>query len=340
MYASGSEPPHLYWTEAAVAAAAALYCLYRTLSSLRRDRLVADTPLVKIRSAAQGYVKVFGRAAAGPDGVLAAPLSGKPCIWWRYEIDQKVRNAKGQTNWESVDSGTSISLFALDDGDAECLVGPVRAEITPTTKSVWYGDDSRPTGLSAVSVGLSIEGNYRYTECLLGAGDRLSVLGEFQAHSETGDGGEAAAGLLKAWKADQAALLERFDLNHDGHIDAAEWEVARQAAQRESQAKTLSAPVTRMCVISEPTRGEPFLIAALDAAHLVRRERLHAAMFFSVGLLSVMACAWAAEHARDAQAMPTHLNYTRTAPSLFPVLIGLVPAAVAFARWVAGRQRN
>jgi hypothetical protein len=340
MYAAGPQTPSMYWIAAATAAAAALYCLHRTLSSLQRDRRVADTPLVKIRSAAQGYVNVFGRAAAGPDGMLAAPLSGRPCIWWRYEIEQKVRGAKGRTNWETVDSGASVSLFALDDADAECLVGPVRAEITPTTKNVWYGENSKPTGFPAGSFGVSVGGDYRYTECLLGAGDRLSVLGEFHAHSETGDSGAAAAGLLKAWKADQAALLKRFDRNHDGHIDAEEWEIARQEAQRESQAQTLSAPVTRMCVISEPTHGEPFLIAALDAAHLVRRERLHAAMFFSLGLLSVAACAWALEHARDAHTVLTQVNDVRTPPSLPPGLVALLPAAVALARWVARRQQN
>jgi hypothetical protein len=335
MYVSGSHPALVYWIEAGIAAAAALYSLYRTLSSLQRDRLVADTPLVKIRSAAQGYVRVFGRAAAAPDGALTAPLSGRPCVWWRYEIEQRVRNAKGQTHWESVDSGTSVSLFALEDTDSQCLVGPVRAEITPTIKSVWYGNSARPTSFSASSSRLLNEENYRYTECLLAERDCLSVLGEFHAHSETGDAGVAAAELLKSWKADQVRLLERFDRNHDGHIDAAEWEVARQEAQRESQAQTLNAPVTRLCVISEPSHGEPFLIASLDERHLVRRERLHAALFFSLGLLSVGACAWAIVQAQDTPATPAMGNHMHT--ELFPVLITLLPVMVAFGRWAARR---
>ena len=48
---------------AVMAAAGALLALYNFFVRLRRDRLLADTPPVRIRSAAQGYVKVSGRAA-------------------------------------------------------------------------------------------------------------------------------------------------------------------------------------------------------------------------------------------------------------------------------------
>jgi len=51
-----------FWEAAAALAAIACWALYKFASSLRRDRLLEDTPLVKIRSAAQGYVKVYGRA--------------------------------------------------------------------------------------------------------------------------------------------------------------------------------------------------------------------------------------------------------------------------------------
>ena len=46
---------------AGVAAAFAAIGLYGFLSRIRRDRTVGDTPLVRVRSAAQGYVKVVGR---------------------------------------------------------------------------------------------------------------------------------------------------------------------------------------------------------------------------------------------------------------------------------------
>jgi hypothetical protein len=293
---------HYYGWVAAACAALALWALYRFLVSLRRDRLVSDTPLVKIRSAAQGYVKLFGRTLAAGDTALCAPLSRRPCVWWRYEVEQKVRGPRGETNWESIDSGSSVDLFVLADADAQCLVGPVNAEITPTTHTVWYGAEAKPCAPPA-SPGLWQSGDYRYTESLLDVGARLSVVGELRSHSEPGDNNAAAAELLKQWKQDQPALLARFDRNHDGHIDAAEWDAVRQEALKTSQAQSLKSPITRMRVISQPTNGEPFLIAAMDDAHLARREKRHAALFLCLGLCCVIACAWSLDHGRELDAM-------------------------------------
>jgi hypothetical protein len=100
---------------------------------------------------------------------------------------------------------------------------------------------------------------------------------------------------LRLWKQDQAALLTRFDANHDGHIDVQEWEAARSVAAREAQAQVLSADVERVSVIAQPTNGEPFLIAPLSAAQLVRREKILAALYFALGIAAVILCAWGLE---------------------------------------------
>jgi hypothetical protein len=295
---------HYYWMGAAACGAVALWALYRFFASMRRDRLLADTPLAKIRSAAQGYVKLFGRTAPANGTALAAPLSSRPCVWWRYNVEQKFRNAKGETRWESIDSGSSVDLFVLAESDAQCLVGPVNAEITPTMHDVWYGVDPRPCGPPQPS-GLLHSGDYRYTESLLNAGVQVSVCGELRSHSEGSSSADAgAAALLKQWKQDQQGLLARFDANHDGRIDATEWEAVRQAAIKEAQSQNLNTPITRMSVISQPPNGEPFLIAAMDDAHLVRREKVHAALYLCLGLLCVVLCAVAIEHAHALGATP------------------------------------
>jgi hypothetical protein len=286
-----------YWTAAALFGAAACWALYKFSSRIRRDRLIADTPLVKIRSAAQGYVKVFGQAHSGGADSTAAPLSSRSCIWWSYEVEEKHRNAKGETTWRSIDSGTSVTPFVLADGDGECLVGPVNAEITPTSHDVWYGDEPTPSGPPTGS-GLLSGGQYRYTERLLRAGDQLSVTGELRSNSAIESSDAAAAALLHQWKSDQPALLARFDQNHDGKIDAAEWENVRRAAAAESQAHTLKSAIVRTSIIGEPTHGEPFLIAPMDSSHLVNREKLFAAMFFAIGIVCAGLCAWAIEQAR------------------------------------------
>ena len=284
---------------AAGSAALASWALARFLRSLSRDRLLADTPLVKIRSAAQGYVKVAGRAAPAGAAPLAAPLSGRPCVWWSYTLEHNEANDRGDKRWRTVETATSVDLFALEDGDARCLVGPVNAEITPTSRDVWCGARPYPGTIPSrprPEAQLDFD-DYRYTERLLSVGDRLSVLGELRSHSEAGDGTLDAAHLLRCWKQDQGSLLARFDSNHDGRIDSLEWETARRAAEAESGDRKLKSPLVRMSVISEPANGQAFLIAALDDKQLTRREKLHAAWYFGLGLLCVILCAWSIEGA-------------------------------------------
>jgi hypothetical protein len=283
---------------ALVAAVVALLALWRFLARVRRNRLVADTPEVRIRSAAQGYVKVRGRTQPAGPSPCSAPLSARPCVWWAYEIAHEERDSRGNRRWHTTDSRSSVEPFALvDDDDARCLVGPVKAEITPTVRNVWYGASSWPmTGPPESSPLLSL-GSWRYTERLLGVGARVCVLGEFRSHSETGDANAAIAAKLHEWKQDQQGLLSRFDLDHDGRLSEAEWEAARAAAARECQTQTLQSSITRESVISEPVNGEPFLIAPLSEAALERRERLFAALYLALGLVGVIICAWAIRHA-------------------------------------------
>jgi len=44
--------------------------------NLRRARTIEDTPMAKIRSAAQGYISVGGLAQAIDDDPVIAPLTG------------------------------------------------------------------------------------------------------------------------------------------------------------------------------------------------------------------------------------------------------------------------
>jgi E3 Ubiquitin ligase len=287
-----------FWEAAGVLALIACWSLYKFAASLRRDRLLEDTPLVKIRSAAQGYVKVYGHAKPADADPTIAPLSSRPCVWWSYQVEEKHHNAKGETCWRTINTASSVTPFLLADADGECLVGPVNAEITPTSRDVWYGDSPSPSGGPVASGAYLGSEDYRYTERLLHIDDQLTVTGELRSNSEIHTGNEEAAALLRQWKSDQPALMARFDQNHDGKIDAAEWEAARRAAVGEAQSRTLQTNIVRTSCIGEPAHGEPFLIAPMDSQHLVRREKLFAVMFLTIGVLSAGFSAWAAEHAR------------------------------------------
>jgi len=297
VYPHASQPPP-YPVIAAFAALVALLALWRFLARLRRDRLVADTPEVRIRSAAQGYVKVTGRTRPAGAEPTAAPLSARPCVWWSYEIAHAERDSKGNRRWVTNDSRASVEPFALvDDDHSQCLVGPVKAEITPTVRNVWYGSSSWPmTPPPEIDSVLLRQGGWRYTERLLGVGARVCVMGDFHSQSEVGDVTAAIAARLHEWKQDQQALLARFDRDHDGHLSAEEWEAARQAAASECQAQTLQSTIARVSIIGEPVNGEPFLIAPLSEAALERREKLFAGLYLALGFVSVLVCAWALRH--------------------------------------------
>ena len=91
-----------YALSAALAGAASLAALFAFLVRWHRGRIVADTPLVKIRSAAQGYVKVVGRASAVGAEPVAAPLSSRACVWWEYAVAEEVQDSRGNKRWETV----------------------------------------------------------------------------------------------------------------------------------------------------------------------------------------------------------------------------------------------
>ena len=282
---------------AACAGAGALLCLYGFFRRMRRDRLLADTPVVRVRSAAQGYVKVQGHARPAGAAPTAAPLSGRPCVWWDFKIAEEQRDSRGRMEWHTVESASSVELFVLADDDAECLVGPVRAEVTPSQVSTWYGNSSRPVGPPPPLNTALLMGPFRYTERLLDVGTQVCVAGELRSHSDTGDLAAATAAKLHEWKENQQQLLERFDADHDGRLSPAEWESARQAAAKECEAQKLQAHIERVSVISEPADGRPFLISSLGPDRMEKREKHMAWLYFALGLLCVWVCAWALRQA-------------------------------------------
>jgi hypothetical protein len=278
---------------AAFAGAGALFCLFEFFRRMRRDRLLADTPLVHIRSAAQGYVKVAGSVRPAGPAPTAAPLSSRPCVWWDFKVAEQHRDSRGRSEWRTVESATSVELFALADDDAQCLVGPVKAEVTPSRVNTWYGNESRPMcGPPPVNTAL-LMGPFRYTESLLEVGTQVCVVGELRSRSETGDLAAALAAKLHEWKQDPQRLLERFDTDHDGQLNAAEWEAARAAAAKECEAQKLASDIARDSVISEPADGRPFLISPRGPEGMEKREWRLAWLYFVLGLACVWTCAWA-----------------------------------------------
>lgn len=242
--------------------------------SYRRTRIITDTPTSKIASAAQGYVELVGRGHHHPGGPILSRITGLPCIWYRFIIEQR----QGTDKWERVNSGTSQESFILDDGSGRCLVDPEHAEVLVKRKDCWEKD------------------GYRYTEWLILPQARIYALGQLStiggANSNL-DLRQDVSDLLTEWKQDKDKLLERFDLDGDGQINEQEWMLARQQARRDIRKEHLEIRLQAGTnILHKPRDRRLFLISDYDTSQLARRFQLwtwfHLAMLFA----SVASVAW------------------------------------------------
>ncbi len=299
---------------AAFVGLAALYAGWQFFRLLRRDRFAADTPIAKIRSAAQGYVHLEGQVRpAAEHGEVLAPLTNRPCAWWDYKIEQYRSGRIKGTEWTCTERGTSIAPFVLCDADGQCLVGPVGAEIIPSAHNVWHGRTPRPEGPQTFGlpfVTVFDDGMYQYTESILAVGARVTVLGELRSQSLVTEIDEQVRALLAEWKKDQTALLARFDQDHDGQLGSTEWDAVRAAAKAAIEAR-IGGSGSRLGVVGETTHGQPFLIAALEGRKFVRREQHRAALAFCAAVALAALTAFLAQRGLSAVE-------TATAPPSLP----------------------
>jgi hypothetical protein len=241
--------------------------LWAWYANLKRYRTVADTPTSRIASAPQGYVEIVGRGKQPPGAKLLSPISGLPCLWYRYRVEHH-----NGDRWEQIDSATSYETFGVDDGSGQILVDPEGAEIITSRKQV------------------STAGGYRNTEWTLIEGETVYVIGEhvtLGGANATLDKKTDVADLLSEWKRDQATLRARFDADRNGEISLEEWGRARETAAAEVDRNHLEIRLTDgVHLLQKPLHGRPFLIANRNVAALVRHFRL-----WSLGHLVLMTVA-------------------------------------------------
>jgi hypothetical protein len=265
---------------------------------LRVARLIEDTPTSRIRSAAQGYVELSGQGLPLPGTRNLAPLTQRPCLWWRYRIEKKTETGSGKTRrqaWQKVASGTSSVPFLLDDETGQCIVKPEGAEIVAGESLTWYGDTPWPAAVPGRTSLFTAGRDYRYFEERIYEHERVYALGEFistRSSAEQDLQGQQAA-LLNEWKQDQDALTARFDADRDGKVSLAEWEKAREAAKHAVQERRAEQPARQVHhVLCRPASGQLFLLAALPPGDLARRYRRRAILAFVGFIVGVYALGW------------------------------------------------
>jgi hypothetical protein len=232
------------WPYALLAMSAVSF--FAWVANYRRYRHIQDLPTSKVASAAQGYVELFGRTELLPGELLVSRLSRTPCCWFSFEIQEKGSDNK----WKTLDSGSSVAHFLLVDDTGQCVISPEGAEVLTHNHKAWEQLDRR------------------FTEWLLLPKSVMYAIGEFSTSTAAavaaGEERADVGALLAQWKANQAQLHQRFDLDRDGKIGIKEWELARLQARREVRtrhAEVQSRSVEGVHILRKPGDGRLFLLA-------------------------------------------------------------------------------
>lgn len=257
-------------------------CLFAALRMFHRARLIEDMPTSKIRSCSQGYVELHGTAKwmEGPE--IHAPLSGQPCVWYSFSVEEYVAHSKHK--WRRVNSGISDQLFLLEDDTGACVIDPDKAEVTPSSIMTWFGNErlvprTHTSPLDVLGNTLFQSGEkYRYTERRIDLYESLYAIGEFCSigtdYRESVK--DAALERLRELKRDKE-MLAQYDTNNDGQIDAEEWEKARMDAKQAALEEQLSKPLPqRMHMLRKPQtkKYQPFLLSSKSETHMSSKNRI------------------------------------------------------------------
>jgi hypothetical protein len=267
--------------------------LYGFFHRWKQRRWLEETPESRVRSAAQGYVRLYGRAQPLGLKPLRAPLTGRPCVWWKYTV----RTEGGRSNgWRGGQSETSTEPFTLTDAADSCVIDPQGADVEPSERRVWTGDSEPALSTWPLRFGFGASRHEsHYVEEIILENAQLSVLGDLRTSSTaiTNALEDEVAAKLVEWKADQAALLARFDANHDGKIDPTEWEQARAAARTEVEQDRLRRPSEPpRNWLRKPSEGRPYLIAALSPEKLAAKDGRRAIAALALTLASLVAACY------------------------------------------------
>ncbi|MGB0723005.1 MAG: hypothetical protein ACPGU7_11500 [Gammaproteobacteria bacterium] len=285
-------PAVAFWPQWGFGALFSTLSLASGLQSWWRARIIDDTPTAKLRSAPQGYVELHGTMAPH-EGGHNGPLTGRPCIWYRWAIHER-RGSGKNSRWVRIDGGMSDAPLRLDDGTGQCVINPDGAEIICAQNDSWYGNSRRPSPTTRTSSGL-FSGGYRYREERISAGESGYAIGHLHTPRRgRKERDELAGHLLKRWKNDPAARA-RFDTDGDGELSMREWSAAVDKAERlasEAEARVKRPPpMAHLSATGE--KRHPFIISTREEHDLTRRFKLRAAfstlIFMAMGPITLMA---------------------------------------------------
>jgi hypothetical protein len=246
------------------------------LRKLSEKRLIQNTPLSKIRSAAMGLVELQGMARMHTP--QKSPLSKMDACWWNCRVEE-YRSEGKDSHWQTLKQVGSTDMFYLEDTTGRVLVNPFNAELhvlnnifelNAATRTqiapvlnVWGLDDTNWFGG---------ERRMRIIEQLIPDYAPLFVMGELVSiGNDPQDRRAKFMARLRAIKADPAKMAEA-DLNHDGAVDVQEWDAfeAKQEEEfaKEEMTKEAQRPNADKMMVKAPSHG-PFVVSTQEEQSLI-----------------------------------------------------------------------
>lgn len=101
-------------------------CLYMGIQRHSLYQKIKNTPTSKVRSAAVGFVELFGKAKCEKDTL--SPLSKAKCVFWQVtgEYYYQTRKSSGWRQFYKAESGIP---FYLEDNTGKMLVDPAGGQV-------------------------------------------------------------------------------------------------------------------------------------------------------------------------------------------------------------------
>lgn len=273
--------------------AAGCVAFVRGLALWRRRRAIEDTPTARIRSLALGRVEIAGVARRKEP--MLAPLSGVPCVWFRYQIEREARSSRNRRSWTTIDEGDSCAWpFYAEDSTGRIRIEPQGASIEVTAQLRETGPELvGPLARFVSERGLRVTGwlggscRLRITEARIHDGDPLYVHGVAQARAGVREEKRLEiAERVREIKSDPARMAA-LDTDGDGQVSVEEWDAARVRVVTEVEGRTVEDAV---CIAKDPLGATPFLLAARSESALLRSLAWRVPAYVFGGALVTLVC--------------------------------------------------
>src|SRR5690625_4488025 len=135
-------------------------------------------------------IRVSGESAPVGEEPLQAAISQKQCVYWKYEVLERVRRVGKSTTTRTVEEGKSNSAFVIRDSGGQIIVDPTQVQIRDIVASAIRADLPSGFGLGGLSLGavkfnLGFGRNRYANEWKIPLGATVYAVGELQ-HGEAG----------------------------------------------------------------------------------------------------------------------------------------------------------